>query len=98
MKVFKNIRISFKYLFDKNIKLRKKVFIILALIYLISPIDLVPDPVFGIGLIDDIVIFLAMIFTMRDKLQVYENSFNDDGIKDAKECKVIDLIEFNKDE
>lgn len=44
----------------------------MSLLYLISPLDLIPDPIPGLGLIDDIGIVLLLITLMSDRLGKYE--------------------------
>ncbi|WDV44861.1 YkvA family protein [Clostridiaceae bacterium M8S5] len=97
-RVIAKIKIAFKYLFDSNVKFRKKILIFFGFLYLISPIDLLPDPVFGIGLIDDLVVLLAVIFSMKEKLNEYEAKLKYGDIKEAKQCKVIELLEYKEDE
>ena len=43
-------------LFRSDVPLRSKALLLLGLVYLISPIDLVPDVIVGIGWIDDLII------------------------------------------
>jgi uncharacterized membrane protein YkvA (DUF1232 family) len=63
---------AFKYLFDPSIPLSKKAWILASLLYLISPLDLMPDPMPGIGFIDDIGIVLLVILMMSNRLKKYE--------------------------
>ena len=51
----KRIRSIKKFLLDPSVPKRKKLLIIFGIIYLIMPIDVIPEPVLGFGFIDDIV-------------------------------------------
>ena len=46
-------------------RIRIVILLILALLYLLSPLDFIPERVFGIlGLLDDILIILSVFFVM----------------------------------
>jgi uncharacterized membrane protein YkvA (DUF1232 family) len=52
---FENIRLTWRLLRDPKVAPYAKVLLpILALVYLISPIDLIPDMILGLGQIDDV--------------------------------------------
>ncbi|MGH7844149.1 MAG: YkvA family protein [Candidatus Binatia bacterium] len=54
-----------------------------ALVYLISPIDAVPDPIPGLGLSDDVAVLLAAIAALGVALQKYnrdrQRSYSSEG-------------------
>jgi uncharacterized membrane protein YkvA (DUF1232 family) len=62
----------FRYLFDPKVPIFKKLLIIGGLLYLILPLDLIPDPVLGFGFIDDGVIFLFILMKLSDELDRYD--------------------------
>lgn len=43
-----------------------------ALLYVLSPIDLIPDFIPGIGLLDDAAVFGAMLAAIHEDLQDYK--------------------------
>lgn len=46
-------------------RIRIVILLVLALFYLLSPLDIIPDSVFGIlGLLDDILIILSVLLVM----------------------------------
>ena len=49
------LRLVMKLLMDRRVPLRLKMLFPAALVYIISPIDLVPDFLLGLGQIDDII-------------------------------------------
>jgi uncharacterized membrane protein YkvA (DUF1232 family) len=51
--------LTWKLLFDKRVPVWMKVVAIAPLIYVISPIDIIPDVFLGLGQLDDIGIVLA---------------------------------------
>ncbi len=69
--LLKRIRAIPSFLKDRAVPLRKKILIILGTVYLLSPIDLVPEPVLLFGIIDDVVLWSFIIFYLRDELDRY---------------------------
>jgi len=57
----------FKFLFDKNIPLKEKWWIILPLIYILSPVDLIPAPILGFSIIDDAVMLIYLLSVVVGK-------------------------------
>lgn len=51
--------LTWKLLFDKRVPVWMKAVAIAPLIYVISPIDIIPDVILGLGQLDDIGIILA---------------------------------------
>ncbi|KPU27887.1 hypothetical protein TR13x_00600 [Caloranaerobacter sp. TR13] len=89
MSFIKRASIAIKYLLDSNVPFSKKIWIILGLIYLISPIDLLPEPILGFGIIDDIVLIMYILAKLAKDLDEYMN----------KEKKIIENVEYEvKDE
>lgn len=80
---------------DPNVKKRKKLLVILGLVYLVMPIDLIPAVIFPIGFIDDIVLWLWILYHLRETLDNYwlgEKTV--DLSKEYKGKTIIDDVEF----
>lgn len=60
-----------KFLFDKNIPIREKWWVIIPVIYILSPADLIPEPVLGFGIVDDLVILGLLLTIVYDKIKKY---------------------------
>jgi uncharacterized membrane protein YkvA (DUF1232 family) len=60
-----------KFLFDKNVTLREKWWVIIPLIYILSPADLIPAPILGFGIVDDLVILGFLLTVVYDKIKKY---------------------------
>lgn len=84
----------FKFLFDKKIPIREKMWIIIPLLYIISPIDLIPAPILGFSFIDDLVIFLYLMSMVNSKVDKYYNKKEEDIDKD----KIVESVEYKVDE
>ncbi len=85
----------FKFLFDKNIPLKEKWWVIIPLIYILSPADLIPAPVLGFGIIDDLIMLSFLLTKVYDKI----NKYYFDSEKTEKK-EIIENVEYeiNKDE
>ena len=60
-----------KFLFDKNIPMREKWWVIIPVIYILSPADLIPEPVLGFGIVDDLVILGLLLTIVYDRIKKY---------------------------
>jgi len=69
--LLRRIRAIPSFLKDKGVPLRKKLLIVLGTAYLLSPVDLVPEPVLLFGIIDDVVLWSFILFYLRDELDRY---------------------------
>lgn len=81
---------------DKEIPWYKKVIVILTIIYVISPIEFLPDFILPIGYVDDIILVIFIIFLLKDdikryiKPKSYSEKYKDKDIIDDVEYKVED--------
>jgi|GEM_PF-153322 len=90
MKRLKAVRLFMK---DKDVPFRKKLIIILGILYLFSPIDLIPAPVLGFSVIDDIALWSFIIYYLKDELDKYW--VGDDGKENVRKeaLKGKDIID-----
>lgn len=80
---------------DPKVKKRKKLLVILGLVYLFMPIDLIPAVIFPVGFIDDIVLWLWILYHLRETLDNYwlgEKTV--DLSKEYKGKTIIDDVDF----
>ncbi|MDW5299724.1 MAG: YkvA family protein [Sedimentibacter sp.] len=95
--------IIIKFLLDKNISLKEKWWVIIPLIYILSPADLIPAPVLGYSIIDDAVmlVFLFTVVFNKTRRYYFENDGNkkNEKDKDFKE-NIVENVEYEirKDE
>lgn len=86
-----------KFIFDKDIPLKEKWSVILPLIYILSPIDLIPAPVIGFSLIDDLVMLVFLLSVINDKVNKY--SYYDKHNNKKKKEDIIENVDYDiKDE
>ncbi len=55
---FSQFRLAWRLFWDENVPFETKLIPILTMLYLVMPIDLVPDAFFGVGQVDDLVLLL----------------------------------------
>ena len=56
--IFSQLRLVWRLLNDPDVPIWVKLVPPLAILYIISPIDIVPDPVLGLGQLDDLAVLL----------------------------------------
>ena len=82
-----------RFVMDPAVGFVSKLVVLLMLGYIISPVDLIPEPIIGLGLIDDAILTIYIVSTISDKLDRYieldQEEKNKQPIIDA-EYRVID--------
>ena len=68
IKRIKAIRFMMK---DKTVPRRKKALIIVGIIYLLLPVDIIPPVLFPFGFLDDLVLWIWIIYHLRETLDTY---------------------------
>lgn len=82
----------FKFLFDKKIPLKDKWWIIIPLIYILSPADLIPAPVLGFSFIDDAVMLIYLLSVVGGKAKKYYGS--NDRKQDIQKENIVENVEY----
>lgn len=98
LKFFKRITVLYKYLLDKDVSIFKKIMVLAMLIYVFSPLDIIPEAVLGFGFIDDALLAVYVISSISSELDKYISNKGDENIKVDKD-KTIENVEYEiKDE
>ncbi len=71
--------IIIKFLLDKKVPLKEKWWVIIPLIYILSPADLIPAPIIGFSIIDDAVMIAFLLTVVVEKTKKYYSSNNDNN-------------------
>jgi len=87
-----NIKLLLIYIKDREVSIFKKLLILIGLLYLVFPMDIVPDFLIGIGILDDAAVLLFVWNAIRNELAEYSKKFS--GIDDSK---VIE-VDFRKED
>jgi uncharacterized membrane protein YkvA (DUF1232 family) len=56
---------------DKTVPKRKKALVIFGIIYLFLPVDLIPPVLFPFGFVDDLVLWIWILYTLKETLDTY---------------------------
>jgi len=84
---------------DKTVPKRKKLLIILGLVYLFVPVDLIPPVLGPFAVIDDLVLWLWIIWNLKDTLDNYwVGEKTRDFSKDFSGKDLVEGVEFTVDE
>lgn len=84
---------------DKTVPKTKKALIIAGIVYLFMPFDLLPVLVFPLSLIDDVVVWLLIIWYLKKELDVYwTGEKGKDLSKKYRDKSIVDDVEFEVDD
>ena len=80
---------------DKTVPLRKKALVVFGLVYLVLPVDLIPPVLFPFGFLDDLVLWIWIIWHLKDTLdQYWLGEKTVDYSKDFKHKNIIEGVDF----
>ena len=95
----KRIKAILSMMKDKTVPKRKKLLIVLGIIYLFLPIDLIPPVLFPFGFLDDLVLWIWIIWHLKDTLDQYWVGEKDvDLSRDFKNKDIVEGVEFTVDQ
>ena len=84
---------------DKTVPKRKKALVIFGLIYLFLPVDLIPPVLFPFGFLDDLVLWLFIIWHLSDILDTYWMGEKTEDYSDKFKSKdLVENVSFDVDE
>ena len=71
IEIIKNFRLIKRMMADGNVSFWKKALIVVGIVYLILPFEIVPDILLPFGLIDDIILWLLIMYILKDTMRKY---------------------------
>lgn len=84
---------------DKAVPKRKKLLVVLGIIYLFLPIDLIPPVLFPIAWVDDLILWVWILWHLRDTLDQYWMGEKEINLKENFRGKnVVDDVDFTVDD
>lgn len=91
---------AIKYMMaDKTVPKRKKLLIILGVIYLFLPVDIIPPILFPFGFIDDLIIWLWILWHLKDILDEYwVGEKEQDYSKTFHSSDIVEGVDFTVEE
>ncbi len=83
---------------DKTVPKRKKALVIAGIIYLLLPVDLIPPVLFPISILDDIVLWIWIIWNLKDTLdQYWTGESEQDFSGNYRKEDMVEGVEFTVD-
>ena len=82
--MLKRIKLTIQYIKDRNVSVFKKLLIIGSLLYLVFPVDIVPDFLIGIGILDDVTVLTFVWIALKSEIDDYGNRKEAENIKKAR--------------
>lgn len=97
--ILKRLKAIKYFLKDKTVPKRKKALIIFGLIYLILPLDFIPPILFPFGFIDDAILWIYILWTLKDELDKYwMGEKAEDLSKKFRTERIVDDVSFEVEE
>jgi Uncharacterized conserved protein len=94
--ILKRIKAIRFLLADKTVPKRKKALVIFGIIYLFLPTDLIPAILFPFGILDDLILWIFIIWHLKDELDSYWlGDKSEDLSKKFHSSDVIDGVDFS---
>ncbi len=69
--LWRRIRAIGSMMRDKTVPLRKKLLVVAGIVYLFLPVDLIPPILGPVGFIDDLVLWIWIVWHLKDTLDTY---------------------------
>lgn len=87
-------RLIWRLMLDKRVPLWPKLIPVLAIIYVLSPLDLIPDVLIGLGQLDDLGIILGAVRLFKSTIPAYilkeHQEVLNGTVIEARDYEVID--------
>lgn len=88
------IKLLIRYIKDKDVSIFKKLLIFGGLLYLVFPMDIVPDFIIGLGILDDAAVLLFVWNAIKSELSEYEDKIARINVDPSK----IIEVDFKKED
>ena len=69
--LFRRIKAISSMMKDRSVPKRKKALVIFGILYLFMPLDLIPPVIFPFGFLDDLILWIWILFHLKDTLDRY---------------------------
>ena len=96
--LFRRIKAIKSMMRDKTVPKRKKILVVLGIIYLFLPVDLIPPVLFPFGFLDDLVLWIWIIWNLKDTLDLYWDGEKEQDFSGTfREEDIVEGVEFTVD-
>ena len=97
--LIKRIKAIKEMMKDKTVPKRKKALVIFGIIYLFLPVDLIPPVIFPFGFLDDLVLWLFILWHLSDILDTYwMGEKTEDYSGNFKSKNLVENVSYDVDE
>ena len=97
--ILKRIKAVFYLLKDKTVPMRKKALVIFGIVYLFLPVDLIPPIIFPFGFLDDLVLWIYILWTLKDELDSYWMGEKSEDLSEKFSGKtMVEGVEYDVEE
>jgi uncharacterized membrane protein YkvA (DUF1232 family) len=84
---------------DKTVPFRKKALVVFGIVYLFLPVDIIPPILFPFGFIDDLILWIFILWHLKDELDAYWlGEKTEDLSKKFRDKHIVEGVEFNVEE
>ena len=87
-KIWDKVQVLWRFIKDPDVAWAKKATAVGSLIYLVSPLDAVPDFIPGGGLLDDVAVILFVVQMLAGSLQAYAADAAPETAEDKAESEI----------
>jgi uncharacterized membrane protein YkvA (DUF1232 family) len=95
--LFGQLRLSVRLMLDSRVPMRAKLIPMLAILYIVSPLDLIPDVFLVIGQLDDIGVLLLAMRWLESASPPEVVAEHRDAIEGKKKVDTIDATDYRVD-
>lgn len=93
--LFKRIKAISFMMRDPKVPKRKKLLVIAGIIYLFMPLDFIPIVVFPVAILDDLLVWLLILWYLREELDKYWiGGKTEDLSRKFRSKTIIDDVDF----
>lgn len=87
--ILRRIKAVFYLLKDKTVPFRKKALVVFGIVYLFLPVDLIPPIIFPFGFLDDLILWVYILWHLKDQLDSYWLGDKEEDLSQSFQSKNI---------
>lgn len=94
--ILRRIKAIFYLLKDRTVPLRKKALVVFGIVYLFLPVDLIPPILFPFGFLDDLILWVYILWHLKDQLDSYWlGEKGEDLSKNFKNKNIVEGVSYD---
>ena len=97
--ILRRIKAIFYLLKDRTVPLRKKALVVFGIVYLFLPVDLTPPIIFPFGFLDDLILWIYILWHLKDELDSYWLGDKEEDLsKSFKNKNIVEGVSYDVEE